>query len=142
MKAPAIVAAFDAWNTARGAREMQSRRDLDPLTMPRPLLPHILLVDVEHVPRLRFRWRLIGTHITQRLGRDSTRLYWDELYDPAVYKAMCSTVNWVLKERKPVRFLGFAPLDEKTHLSSENIDMPLSTNGSEIDMIMVASVYS
>ncbi|MBT4041864.1 MAG: PAS domain-containing protein [Rhodospirillaceae bacterium] len=138
---PMIVAALDVWDQARGNRDMPSRKDLDPLTMPPSLLQHVLLVDVEHQPQLRFRWRLIGTHITTRLGRDSTGRYWDELYSPAVYEAMSLSVHWVIRERRPLRSLGFAPVEERKHLASESVDLPLSEDGKEITMIMIASVY-
>jgi len=49
---------------------MPSRRDVDPLAIPGYLLAHLELIDVFHHPELRFRWRLIGTHVTTAVGRD------------------------------------------------------------------------
>jgi hypothetical protein len=129
------------WNEARGDRVMPSRRDLDPVSLPKYLLPHILLIDIERSPELRFRWRLIGTYITSVVGRDSTGRYWDELYDDATMAAISTGPNWVLRHRRPVRSIGVAPVKDKDFIRSENLDLPLSSNGTDIDTILVGSVY-
>lgn len=58
------------WAAKRGL-PLPQRRDIDPLDMPRSLLPHLALVEpVEGGPVVRFR--LIGTELVQRYGRDAT----------------------------------------------------------------------
>lgn len=141
-ESPVIKAALAAWMEAKGERAMPSRQDIDPVRLPSMLLPHILLIDVEHEPRLRFRWRLIGTHITNTLGRDSTGKYWDELYDDKVLAAITTGPNWVLQQRRPVRSTGKAPVSNKEFLHWEGVEMPLSSDGKTIDVIMAASDYS
>jgi hypothetical protein len=138
---PVLVDLLRIWNDARGRREMPSRRDLDPVRLPKHLLPHILLIDIERSPELRFRWRLIGTHVTSVVGRDSTGRYWDELYDNTTMAAISTGPSWVLRHRRPVRSIGVAPVKDKDFIRSENLDLPLSSNGTDIDMILVGSVY-
>jgi hypothetical protein len=48
------------WTDRRGVRVAPARADLDPLELPPALLPHMLLIDVEHDP-VDFRYRLAGT---------------------------------------------------------------------------------
>lgn len=141
-QSPIIKTALAAWEKARGGRAMPSRSDIDPLQLPATLLPHILLIDVEYEPRLRFRWRLIGTYITNILGRDSTGKYWDELYDEGVLTSLISGPNWVLQHQQPLRTTGAAPVSDKEFLHSENVEMPLSNDGKTVDVIMVASDYN
>lgn len=48
------------WAGRAAGRAAPRRSDIDPLDLPAALLPHVLLVDVEHEP-LDFRYRLAGT---------------------------------------------------------------------------------
>ena len=71
-----LVEVVDYWHAVRGDRLMPPRRDVDPLAIPGHLLPHLELIDVLHHPKLRFRWRQIGTHATAVVGRDQTGRDW------------------------------------------------------------------
>jgi hypothetical protein len=51
---------FDYWEQRLRGRIAPTRADIDPLDIPARLLPHILLIDVEHDP-VDFRYRLAGT---------------------------------------------------------------------------------
>lgn len=141
LHSPLLQSGLAIWHGLAGGRAMPARRDLDPTMLPPCLLPHVLLIDVEYQPCPRFRWRLIGTHITNTIGRDSTGRYWDELYDQATRQSLSTGPLWVLKHRRPVRTLGKAPVTGRSHLRSENIDLPLSSNGRDIDMLLVFSSY-
>lgn len=48
------------WAERAAGRAAPRRADIDPLDLPYGLLPHVLLIDVEHEP-LDFRYRLAGT---------------------------------------------------------------------------------
>lgn len=48
------------WTERRGGRVAPRRADIDPLDLPTVLLPHLLLIDVQHDP-VDFRYRLSGT---------------------------------------------------------------------------------
>lgn len=65
------------WSLKRGGQRMPSRADIDPVDIPR-LLPYLRLVDVLREPEIRFRYRLIGTAIVERMGIDITGRYIDE----------------------------------------------------------------
>lgn len=84
IKDPVVAEAHSAWNRLRGDRAMPAPSDLDVLDLPRPLLPHLLLLDGEHEPVLRFRWRPIGTHTAAALGRDGTTV--DRILIATVYR--------------------------------------------------------
>lgn len=138
---PVLGLGLQCWNDARNGAPLPARQNIDPIKLPIELLPHVLLIDVVHRPALRFRWRLIGTHITEKIGRDSTGKWWDEIYAPDVMAEIANGPLWTIEHRRPIRTLGRAPLPDRAFLRSENIDMPLSGDGTEIDMIMVVSVY-
>lgn len=141
IQAPVLRAALQVWRDACGGKPMPSRADIDVLDIPRDVLAHILLIDVEPGPPERFRWRLIGTHVTSMLGRDSTGGYFDELYSPEAAAALLTGPRWAIANRRPVRTLGHASFVGKAHIRSENVDMPLSDDGERVSMIFVASLF-
>lgn len=66
------------WVEARGEKLMPSRADIDPVSIPRELLPNIVLVDVLSEP-MRFRYRVMGTAVARMLGDDWTGRFVDEI---------------------------------------------------------------
>lgn len=129
------------WSALKYDQGLPKPDDIDPLEFPVDLLPHIQLLDVEHEPRLRFRWRLIGTHVTESLGRDSTGKYWDEYYDPKAYSVLTTGALWVLENRKPIRVVGRAQYTEEEVIKSESVDMPLSYDGKKVDRIIMLTDF-
>ncbi|MEQ9333083.1 PAS domain-containing protein [Thalassobaculum sp.] len=138
---PVLSGILQAWTRLRGDRAMPMPGDIDPVDLPRDVLPHLLLVDVEHAPSLRFRWRLIGTYATRILGRDMTGRYWDEIYDERTFQRIAVGLQWVLRHRVPVRTLGTAPDASEHFVRSESAIMPLSSDGRTIDRMLGAVVY-
>jgi hypothetical protein len=65
-----VAGLFRYWDAKRGTRDMPERRDIDPLEM-RPWLGRVVLYDVVEEPP-DFRYRLFGSEIAERLGRDLT----------------------------------------------------------------------
>ena len=141
LESPIAALALAEWNRLRGDRTMPTPADIDPLVLPPRLLPHILLLDIEREPALRFRWRLIGTHITRVIDRDSTGRYWDEIYDAQTLAMLSRGPLWIMQHKRPVRVLGDAGHVAKGHVRSESVDMPLSHDGVTVHRMMTVTVY-
>ncbi|WP_282606640.1 PAS domain-containing protein [Pelagibius sp. Alg239-R121] len=139
---PLLKEAYELWQRLSGARDLPSRRDLDPIQIPRPMLPHIQLLDIEAGPPARYHWRLIGTHITNALGRDSTGKYWDELYDESSLRSMSKGIAWIQTNRRPIRCFGQSDFAKKHFQSFEAIEMPLSDNLGNVGTVWIVAVYS
>jgi hypothetical protein len=135
-----VALGLSVWREAGREGDLPSRRDFDPLTMPPRLLPHILLIDVIRQAATRFRWRLVGTYITGRVGRDMTGQYWDDIYEGDVLDEMSKAPLWVLEHRQPIRAIGAAPMEDRKFLTSENLFAPLAPDGEAIDMLFAVSV--
>jgi hypothetical protein len=73
---PILLSLFRYWDHQRGARDMPERRDIDPVEMGSAVLPHVVLVEFVGD---RVRYRLAGTELVRRFGRDFTGLYMDEV---------------------------------------------------------------
>jgi hypothetical protein len=133
-EAPALCDMLAIWLRQRGSRAMPRRADLPPECL-RGHLGWIVLLDVEYEP-LRFRYRLVGTRITELVGRDATGVYLDELYEPAIHSTAISAFKIVIASRSPVRAHGYLRHANKGHLAFEAIDMPLSEDGATVSLIM------
>jgi hypothetical protein len=70
------------WDARRAGRRAPSRDDIEPLELGR-CLPSIFLLEVQ--PDMRFYIRLVGTHVAEALGKDSTGRLLDEVMPPAHY---------------------------------------------------------
>lgn len=140
VESPLLPEARALWDRLRGGRPMPSRRDFDPVEAPRRLLPHLILVDVAYgqTPSPRFRWRLLGTHVTTAMGRDSSGRWFDEIYREREMELVVCGMGAALETRRPCFTRARAPSDERSFLLVEAVDMPLSSDGERVDMILGA----
>jgi hypothetical protein len=140
-----LVALYDYWCDKRGDRAMPSRSDIDPVEM-RPLLPHLMLLDVVDGGR-DFRYRLVGTEIERNFGPPLTgRLIGDVLSgDYLAY--ILALHRRVLAEAAPA-YAENSFNDERSgyaivapHKRAYRLSMPLSKTGDAIDMLLCGQVF-
>ena len=117
---------FDYWDRLRGARPMPTRSEVDPLDVPRPILPslYILIRDEDG----GFRFRLVGTRLAEIFGRDVTGKRLEEvLRDGALTNALRS-YDTIIKMGKPShsRALYFPASGEDPFLY-QRLTLPLGT---------------
>jgi len=94
-----------------------------------------LLIDVQAQP-LRLRYRLIGTAIVQAMQRDNTGAWYDELYGPELLEEIYAGFRWILAHRAPLRTYGQAFYPDRRFYRYEVLNLPLSTDGQAIDMVL------
>ncbi len=138
-ESPLLVDLHRYWLEKRGDRIMPRRADIDPVDPAlRPHLGYLVLTDVVEAARLRFR--LIGSALTEAVGRDSTGRYLDELYSPEDYERMIVAFRWVVAHRASLRIRGDLRHEKHWWVDMESLDLPLSSDGRTVDMIMTRSV--
>lgn len=130
---------LDYWRRIADGKPLPSRADLEPTDIP-ALLPYIALIDVEDAPR-RFRWRLIGTHLTRALGYDNTGQYFDEAYSGQALLDLMDIYEQVVQTGEPIRHYGQPTFADKVYAEYESTHLPLSANGESVDMILVGLVF-
>lgn len=69
------------WSAKRGGHPLPPRSAIDPLDMPRRLLPHLMLIEPTGRD-IEVRFRLVGTELVQRFRRDATGKTSRDLYPP------------------------------------------------------------
>ncbi|MFP6774679.1 MAG: PAS domain-containing protein [Alphaproteobacteria bacterium] len=132
---------FERWDKARDGRSIPARSDFDPLSLPRELLPYIVLLEVQHQPR-RFRFRLMGTAVAEMLGEDWTGMYLDQL--PKANQQVIDQYEETVKKQAPTEFqnqyIKFDPsLRRKRMMHDRSLLLPLSNDGKVVNMLMGAT---
>lgn len=138
-----LGAVYAYWNSKRRGRAMPSRADIDPLEM-KQFLPQLVLLDVEGEPP-RFRYRLVGTEVTQvRRGlskSDPTGQFVDEVTHHQGTGAVLAHYRRVVAERKPSTDAGtYTPSPERPWIRFSRLVLPLSADDVAVNMLLVALV--
>jgi len=114
------------------------RSDIDPLDFPH-LLPRMAIIErVEHHAGETFRYRLAGTEITQRTGRDPTGKTFHDLYSGAYLRQALSVYQDIIATGMPHRSTRRFAIDGLDGtLYYERLILPLSTGGDRIDQFLL-----
>jgi hypothetical protein len=123
------------WDEKRAGRHFPARRDIDPVDIAF-ILGWVMLIDVTHNP-LRFRFRLHGSEMGARLGRDLTGRYVDEHPRPELGRHMYKAWSEVVSKARPMHGFYDDTLDNRL-VRFESLRLPLSSDGQTIDMLLVA----
>ncbi len=132
----ALKSLLQIWREAHRGDDLPRRADLSPARFGRAM-PHVALIDVEGDPP-RYRWRLIGTHVTKRLGRDKTGRWFDEIYDAPTLARLCEVYGESVTQRVAIRYTGSFAFAGKEHLPYEALHLPLVDDGGRVSMLLIA----
>jgi hypothetical protein len=137
LRSRALREAYGYWDAKRGDRAMPARADLEPSEM-RAWLAHVLLVDVLYGPDGAvndFRFRLVGTDVVERYGREFTGNSLSSLdldgKSPLIHAEYCRTVE----RRRPQYFIDEFVQNSGRPMHYERLLMPLSDDGETINML-------
>jgi hypothetical protein len=141
--APLLRALRDYWEAKRGRRAMPGRRDFDPAEIP-SLLPHVFMLDV--LPGGGdFRFRLLGSEITRRYGRDSTGKTLRDVYavtSPTMFDQLTRLMTAVVESRRPVLSRSSLAAVSKDFVAYEAIHLPLSDDGQSVNIILGGTSFA
>lgn len=134
-----LLRGYEYWNAKRGDRAMPARGDLDPIEM-KLILPHVVLMDVLRDARpgwpLDFRYRVMGTAVDAHMSRRFTGLHLSEVPHQQPDSQLWQNFERVVQGQQPqfnrVPYVG----PHRDFLSMVDLILPLSTDGSSVDMLM------
>jgi len=135
---PGLARLYAYWDEKRGDRPFPSRADIDPLDFAY-VLGNVILVDVLHAP-LRFRIRLYGSNLAQRMNFDMTGRDLDDHPCPEFRARVARDWQQTVESRQITRKTIDEWLDDR-RVRYESLRLPLSTDGRTIDMLLVAIVH-
>lgn len=137
-KRPELNTFLEYWLNKRGERDFPSRSEINPAEFPR-LLPWINMYDVLDGGR-DFRFRICGTALTEVIGFEVGGKLVSEVA-PQVAERINLTLQAVLETRAPIRATtNRSAIPGQDFQGSEACALPLSSNGTDIDIIIVASL--
>lgn len=126
------------WSGKIVGGRLPSRRDIDPVEIPR-LLPNLFLLDVIAGPPARYRFRLVGTRIAQVEGEHRGR-YLDEYTElnknPAVLRQYDDACGGVIYLRD-----NTLVWQDRPHVDYTVLLLPLAEDGTTVDTLLGYALY-
>ncbi|MBM3573520.1 MAG: PAS domain-containing protein [Alphaproteobacteria bacterium] len=126
------------WRGLRGTLEFPTRGDIDPVEFPYAL-GHCSLIEVYYQP-LRFRFRLVGTLVSQRLSMELTGRWLHDVPMPEYRQALEELYRKVISSRRPQVYAGPRRLDGRDW-HAEALILPLGDDRRDINMLLACRVY-
>jgi hypothetical protein len=136
---PKLQQLFHYWASKRGERKMPSRAEIDPLDLSF-IIGNVILIDVFGDDPRRFRIRLHGTNLTERVGYDLTGKMLDEMPDAEFRDMSRLSFTKVSRTGKPLQARRDRVLDGKSR-RYETIILPLSGDDARVDMLICGLIY-
>lgn len=132
----ALVKLFDYWVSHSVDGRLPARSQIDPLDVP-DLLSGIFLIDVDYQNgEPRFRFRLIGSRIATVVESDPTGMWFEDFYDKNNIGYMQKLYRSVALTGEPFTNHSHAPFSDKDFVKLDRLLLPLSSDGSQVDMIL------
>jgi hypothetical protein len=136
---PSLQRLYQYWSEKRGGRNMPSRADIDPLDI-RYAIGNVILIDVIDGEPLKFRIRLHGTNLAERVRFDLTGKMLDEMPQAEFRDLTRQSFTKVATTKKPLHAHRDRILDDRLR-RYETIILPLSSDGDRVDVILCGLFY-
>lgn len=129
------------WRSKCRGKAMPSRVDIHPSEM-KEFLPHTMLIDVipTGAPGVRFRLRLVGTHIVDGFGQEVTGKFIDEIDVGGQTANLLEACRKSVEDKAPIFLSGI--MFQQTSGAKfffERLGVPLSSDGQNVDMLLIAA---
>lgn len=134
---PRFQSLFAYWQSIAPADGLPGRQHVDPIAMPRSLLPHVALYDI--VPAgddFRIRCRLSGTGVVELLGADNTGRFIDETMPADGYRPLHDSFRTLMQTRTPQYWQRTLPYPDRSFIGIRRLALPLAADGVTVDMAM------
>ena len=138
---PDLRGLYAYWRSKHQDGRPPSRADIDPIDM-RAWLSHLILTDID-AESADVRFRVIGTWMVDRIGRDDTGMSMREIgLNPSRQTILDSYLQVASTLRPHVsEGLFFDRYRIQRHIRTERILLPLSRDGETCDMVLAAIYF-
>ncbi len=136
---PELQGLYRYWYSRHDGARLPARADLDPLDIPQ-LLPHLMLIDVQHEP-FDLRYRLVGTALVDQMGRDTTGLRVEDGYLGDDWPRIEQDYRTAVFAARPVLTRNDIKGKQGRRLAYERLLLPLSGDGKAVDMLVGGAVF-
>ncbi|MEX2628318.1 MAG: PAS domain-containing protein [Tistlia sp.] len=133
---PLLDACYRLWRDGCNGKQVPAR--LDPVELPRQILPTVFLLDLERSPT-RLRIRLAGTAICERHGRELRGLTPEEFFDPEDARRVTEVALDAASTRRPsLARRSFVTMDDRLWTYTR-LMLPLARGGGAVDSFFKAA---
>ncbi len=139
---PSCRALLEYWEpNHRAPGVLPGRQHFEPLDVA-PILPHVWLVEVHREP-LRFRYRLLGSHIDWFHGKSLAGQWLHETYaDEPTCPLLLADYIEIVETRAPAWRRGPPRVVRAPQCREvEALRLPLAADGRSVDMVLGVSLY-
>jgi len=139
---PEHVWLHDYWQAHRPAGGLPARKDIDPTEFPKKILPRLAVIAVEPTEGgYRYRYRLAGTEIVSRAGRDPTGKAFEELYQGDYLESANGLYDELRRTAQPHFSQRVYPIgDGESFLRYDRLILPLAADHSRVDQFLLLIV--
>jgi len=139
LQRPELVELLEYWKRKRDTRPFPSRGDISPREMIE-VLPWLHMYDVLGDGE-EYLCRLGGTALSDLTGRTDSRDRSISTLPYPVFVRLKQALDWVVQTRAPLRtYSPSTSIPGQDFQGNESCLAPLSTNGADIDMIIVVAI--
>ncbi len=133
---------YDYWCARKPAEGLPSRREIDPTDFPKRMLPRIAVIGVETVDgAIRYRYRLAGTEVVSRAGRDPTGKTFEDLYEGDYLETARSLYDELRQSKQPHFSERVFPIgDGESFLRYDRLILPLASDHDTVDQFLLLIV--
>lgn len=138
---PEHRALFDHWKANRRGEQVPLRNSLDPLQFPGSM-PRMAIIERSGTPEAPvFRYRLAGTEIVRRAGRDPTGKSFAELYQGNYLETAIHIYREISESGQAHFSQRVFPIGEGDgNLRYDRLILPYSSSGSSVDQFVLLIV--
>ena len=134
-----LEACLNFWRGRRQAGETPRKSAMDPVEMPRRILPNLFIY--QRMEDGRFRCRLAGTEICRVFRHNPTGLYLDALVVPGAVASRQRLFTSVLERELPVVYSGRLMHSPESFVRFRRLLLPVSATGDRADHIFGMVVF-
>ncbi|MEK9969809.1 MAG: hypothetical protein VW600_11780 [Ferrovibrio sp.] len=144
---PVLKLARDFWRGLPMPVNIPDIRLLDPATIPRALLPHLIIAETTHANFDLSRLRLVGSEIARwfrELPEGMDAKAFGALTDPAYMRHMRDLMAELIQRRRPVycrsiyTLPGLTTDDAPNTVTAERLVLPLADGATAVECVIVA----
>jgi len=141
---PGLSKLYNSWRRKRGRKRFPSPSDLDIWDLRFRVWPSIGLIDVvRQDAAVEFRYGRIGMDLSGLFGCDFTGEFLDNaLLDREGYRNYVTGLyEQTAALRAPIYSVNLVTLEGQAPMLTKRVCLPLSSDGSEVDMALVARSF-
>lgn len=122
------------WREKSGTRAMPARSQMTARDL-KDYLRHVIIIQREEQGIPHYRWRLIGTSVTEIVGHNTGKLL-EDCIPPDQMSRWTEAFDLILESEQPWRFLGRVKLKGREYLQAEHLYLPLADDNGVPSFVM------